>query len=216
MTTPAGDPAGSPGVDDLDPAAALGAAVAEGDSAGDAGPGDTPEQQAAYWKDRARKNEDWAKRSSATVRANEAALKELEEIKARDKTEAQKAEERALKAEARAAEADRREWARDAAEEHEIPAKFRSRITGTTQDEITASAKALAADLKDMREEIEKANKEAPGAAGGSNGQQPQAPGRQRRPVATLRPGAAPADSATQTSDPDVMFRQMIDKARGR
>jgi hypothetical protein len=188
--------AGTPGVDDLDPSAALAAAVAAG-----ATEGETPEQtiarltaDVAKWKANSRKNEGRAKE-------NLTAAQQLKEIQDAQKTDLERANERAAASDARAAALERRNWISDAATAYDIPAKFRDRITGTTEEEIETSAQELAGAINELRT--------AGDSATGSTARTPQ-----RRPVQTLRPGAQPA-LVPETSDPNSMLRNMIATKRG-
>ena len=197
-TSPEAEPAaGTPGVDDLDPAAALASAVAAGDAASE-----TPEQTIARltadrdkWKANSRKNEGRAKE-------NLTAAEELRRIQDAQKTAEQRATERAEAAEARAAELERGAWVTDAAQAYDIPVKFRDRITGTTQEEIEESAQQLAGAINEIRTAGDNAT--------GGNGRAPS-----RRPVTSLRPGAAPAAGAVETGNPNQMLRDMISRKRG-
>jgi hypothetical protein len=216
-TQPGAD-AGTPGVDDLDPAAALGAAIHGGTVTPSADAVDTSDEALVELAKQRKEGSDAEKAAAeikwwkAQARRNENRLKEangkLTEAEQRDMTELQKERARAVAAEERAARAERRIWVSDAADAYEIPAKFRSRITGDTEAEIEASAESLAKDLNEMRAEFN----------AGQNSQQPGRPGaaRGRRPVEALRPGGQPAsDVITGTSGND-MIRGLINRATGR
>jgi hypothetical protein len=153
----------------------------------------------------------WKAQSRRTEQRLREANTRLTELDDRDKSELQKATDRAAKAEARAVKAEIRIWTADAAESYQIPAKFRNRITGSTQDEIETSAEGLAKDLEEMKAELSGQQGGQPAA-----GQRPAArPG--RRPVESLRSGAAPsANGGGGSGSGNDIMRDMINRARGR
>lgn len=211
-----------PGVDDQDPAAMLGAAIHGGTVAPDPDAVDTSDaalQQLARDRKEAPTADErliadakwWKTQSRRTEQRLREASTKLGELEDRDKSEIQRATDRALKAEQRAEAAERRIWMADAAEHYEIPAKFRSRITGATEDEIEASAEALARDLNEMKAEL-----------AGQEGQKPAQQGRPatrsgRRPVESLRSGASPSgNSGGGAGSGNDILRDMINRSRGR
>lgn len=84
----------------------------------------------ARWKTQARQNE-------ARAKANADKAKRFDEIEEANKTELQKAAERAEAAEKRAAEAERRALLTDVAARTKVPAKY---LTGETVEELEQSA----------------------------------------------------------------------------
>lgn len=109
---------------------------------GDEGTENAPEREASDidWKAEARKWESRAKENLTAAKANESAAQRLAEFEESQKTEAQKTQERLQAAEARAAELELRSIRAEIAAEKGVPAAL---LTGTTKDEITASADAL-------------------------------------------------------------------------
>lgn len=77
------------------------------------------------------------------TRAQEAEAK-IKEIADRDKTEHEKAVERAEQAEQRAAEAERRLLRREVADKAGLPASLAARLQGETEEELLEDAKQLA------------------------------------------------------------------------
>ena len=92
------------------------------------------------WKAEARKWEGRAKESLAASKVNEDAAKRLTEIEEASKTESQKANDRAEAAEKRAAELETRTTRAEVAAVKGIPAEL---LSGSTQEELEASADAL-------------------------------------------------------------------------
>jgi hypothetical protein len=214
----------TPGVDDLDPAAALGAAIHGGTVGPDPDAIDTSDEGLQELA-KARKEADtpdaklvadrnwWKAQSRRTEQRLREANTRLGELDDRDKTELQKATSRLAAAEERAVKAERRIWIADAAESYEIPAKFRNRITGNTQNEIEASAEGLAKDLSEMKAELSGQQQDGQSSA---PGQRPA--GRAgRRPVESLRSGAAPSSNGGGGSGSgNDILRDMINRSRGR
>lgn len=91
--------------------------------------------EAEKWKAFSRKHEDAAK-------ANADKAKRLDELEESQKTELQKAADRAAAAEAKAAEIEARATRAEVAAEKGVPANL---LTGSTQEELEASADALIA-----------------------------------------------------------------------
>jgi hypothetical protein len=220
-TAPETPAAAIPGVDDQDPAAMLGAAIHGGTVAPDPDAVDTSDaalQQLARDRKEAPTADErliadakwWKAQSRRTEQRLREASTKLGELEDRDKSELQRATDRALKAEQRAEAAERRIWAADAAEQYEIPVKFRGRITGTTQEEIETSAEALARDLNEMKAELS-------GQEGGKPAQQGRPATRaSRRPVESMRSGAAPSgNGGGGTGSGNDILRDMINRSRG-
>jgi hypothetical protein len=158
--------------------------------------------EAAKWKDVSLKAEARANKAAATAKANAGAAQKLAAIEDANKTEIQRATDRAVQAEQRAADAEGRYHRTLAAAQHEIPPSLIDLITGATEDEITASAEALAAAINDRAGDIAAASARANGLA------QPQRP-QSTRPVESLRPGAVPA-SAPDNNDPNAWIRNAV------
>lgn len=108
--------------------------------------GETPvegeQKQEIDWKAEARKWESRAKENLASAKANEGAAKRLAEIEESQKTEAQKAQERLEAAEKRAAELELKAARAEVAAEKGVPANL---LTGSTREDLEASAEALIA-----------------------------------------------------------------------
>jgi hypothetical protein len=168
---------------------------------GDQDPLARAQAEAAKWKDVSVKAEQRANKERATAKANAAAAAKLAEIEDRDKTELQRATDRAIQAEQRANEAEGRYHRTLAAAQHEIPPDLIDLITGATEDEIAASAEALAAAINSRASDIAAASARA-------NGLQPQRPA-STRPVESLRPGAVPA-SEPDRNDPNAWLRNAL------
>lgn len=90
------------------------------------------------------------KAAADAEKARKAAEAKVKEYEDRDKTEHQKAIERAEAAEKRTAELERQGWQRDAASKAKLPAGMASRLSGATAEEIEADATALAESLKGL------------------------------------------------------------------
>jgi len=138
MTTPApdapkdGDPAGTP-----PPATGGTPPPATGGPAGDP-PAEPAEAELAKWKALARKHE-------AESNANKAKAKQFDALEESQKTELQKAADRALAAETALAEVTARALRAEIASAKQLPASALPLLTGTTKEEIEASADALLA-----------------------------------------------------------------------
>lgn len=92
------------------------------------------------WKSEARKWETRAKENLATAKVNEDAAKRLVEIEEANKTESQKAIDRAEAAEKRAAELEARTTRAEVAAAKGVPVEL---LTGSTTEELEAAADAL-------------------------------------------------------------------------
>ena len=94
------------------------------------------------------KNRKAARDAENARKAAEAKVKEYED---RDKSEHQKAVERAEAAEKRAAELERQGWQQAAAAKAKLPLSMASRLMGSTKEEIESDAEAMAAEWKATR-----------------------------------------------------------------
>lgn len=99
-----------------------------------------PEAQETDWKAEARKWESRAKENLAAAKAHEDAAKRLAEIEESQKTEAEKAAERLQAAERRAVELEQKANRAEVAAAKGVPAEL---LTGSTVEELQASADAL-------------------------------------------------------------------------
>lgn len=102
--------------------------------------GDAEQAQDTDWKAAARKWESRAKENLAAAKANEDAAKRLAEIEQSQKTEAEKAAERLAAAEKRAVELEAKANRAEVAAAKGVPADL---LTGSTVEELEASADAL-------------------------------------------------------------------------
>lgn len=102
----------------------------------------TPAPQAIDWKAEARKWESRAKENLTVAKANEDAAKRLAEIEEANKTEAQKAQERLEAAERRASELEAKASRAEVAAAKGVPMEL---LSGSTREELEASAEALLA-----------------------------------------------------------------------
>ena len=116
--------------------------MAENEAPQGAEPVEGEQKQETDWKAEARKWESRAKQNLADAKANEGAAQRLAEIEEAQKTEAQKAQERLEAAEKRAAELELRAARAEVAATKGVPANL---LTGSTQEELEASADALLA-----------------------------------------------------------------------
>lgn len=102
--------------------------------------GAAEQAQETDWKAAARKWESRAKENLAAAKANEDAAKRLAEIEESQKTESEKAAERLAAAEKRAAELEMKANRAEVAAAKGVPAEL---LTGSTVEELQASADAL-------------------------------------------------------------------------
>lgn len=102
--------------------------------------GETEQAQEPDWKALARKWEGRAKENLVAAKANEDAAKRLAEIEESQKTEAEKAAERLAAAERRAVELEQKANRAEVAAAKGVPAEL---LTGSTVEELEASADAL-------------------------------------------------------------------------
>lgn len=212
MTTPAGDqgtgPAtGQPGdaTGAVDPNAAGGQPTDPGE--GDGGTPTPEHPDVAKWKALARKHEQRAKE-------NATAQTELQALKDKDKSELQKATERAQKAEAeRLTERSERFRLLAAASNGLSPDMVGYLGTGE-QDEIDARAKELRGAIDNAVQAQLVVELEKYGIKLNANGQPQTAQAAAsmalgRRPVESLRPGSVPAGNGQPLTNND-MFRGML------
>ena len=116
--------------------------MAENEAPQGAEPVEGEQKQETDWKAEARKWESRAKQNLADAKANEGAAQRLAEIEEAQKTEAQKAQERLEAAEKRAAELELKATRAEVAAAKGVPVSL---LTGSTQEELEASADALIA-----------------------------------------------------------------------
>ena len=127
----------------------------------------------AKWKAMSRKHE-------ADAKTNRDAAKKLAEMEEADKTELQKATDRATAAEKLAAGSEAKATRYEVAAEIGIQAKHLKYLTGSTRDEIEESGKGI---LDDFPEAYAKSDKD----------------GKPTRPKERLRSGAAPDEEPDET-----------------
>lgn len=116
--------------------------MAENEAPQGAEPVEGEPKQETDWKAEARKWESRAKENLSAAKANEGAAQRLAEIEEAQKTEAQKAQERLEAAEKRAAELELKATRAEVANVKGVPANL---LSGSTQEELEASADALLA-----------------------------------------------------------------------
>lgn len=136
---------------------------------------ETPAKPEPDWKAEARK---WEQRA----KENTAAAKRLQEIEDQNKTEAERNAERLSAAEKRAQEAEAKVLKRDVADAKGLTPAQAKYLTGTTQEELEASADQILEDF--------------PAAKPG--------PTPQRKPQERLRGGVDPEETPEET-DPDKL-----------
>lgn len=108
------------------------------------------------------------KEAAENRKALEAATARLRELEDRDKSDLEKAAQRATESERRATEAEAKLLRVQIAAEKNMPASAVALLTGTTREEIEASAASLAAYAQDLE-------KKAPGFDGGARRDPPPA-----------------------------------------
>lgn len=116
--------------------------MAENETPQGEAPVEGEQKQEIDWKAEARKWESRAKENLSAAKANEGAAKRLAEIEEAQKTEAQKAQERLEAAEKRAAELELKAIRAEVAASKGVPVNL---LSGSTQEELEASADALLA-----------------------------------------------------------------------
>jgi hypothetical protein len=162
----------------------------------------TPEEQLAHWKSMARKHE-------RAARSNAAAADKWQKQEDANKSELQKAQEAQLAAEQERDALRSGQSRMLAAAAHDLPTDLVDYLGDGTAEEIGERAEHLSGVIsaeveRRIEAEVEKRIAERTNGQGGRT-----APaGTSRRPVTTLRPGAAP--SSTGMMSPDQMFRQLV------
>ena len=152
-----------------------------------------------------------AQRHEKTARNNSAAAKRLQEIEDANKSEIQKATERAEAAERERDAVNTQHNRMMAAAAEDLHPDLIDYLGDGTSKEITSRAEQLSGIIEaevqkrldnlsedDISKLLDKLGRRANGTAGASR----------RRPVESLRAGAAPATTSLNT--PDQMFRQLI------
>jgi hypothetical protein len=195
---------GAPGSDD----------VTSEDQGSDEETGDQPDlaSELAHWKAMARKHE-------ARAKDNASAARRLKEIEDANKTDLQRAQERAEEAERRAAESDANHHRMMAAAMHDLPVDLIDVLGSGTEEEIGQRAEAIAQAIDRSATELAKRTVQAMGLAwpgdvvGGQPGSAPTAAGAAalagNRPVESMRPGAIPSGNGAATTR-EGMFREML------
>lgn len=107
---------------------------------GDTGTQTEPTETVDYWKTRSRQNE-------AKAKANADAAKKLAEIEDANKSEIQKANDKAAEAERKAAEAELKATRLEVAQDAGLTATQAKRLVGANREELEADAKQLVKDL---------------------------------------------------------------------
>jgi hypothetical protein len=152
----------------------------------------TPEQEIAHWKEMARKNE-------ARARENRDKALRFDAIEEANKTELQRATERAERAEKLAEETRAQSFRVAAIAQYELPADIAPLLQGATEDEINASAEGFARIINERVQALTSRN---------GNGQPERQTG--GRPIEMMRPGAAPSNQSSAPQDSNGVFRGMI------
>lgn len=140
-------------------------------------PDPKPQGDGTDWKAEARK---WEQRA----KDNKSAADELEQLKEADKTEAQKAADRATEAEKRATEAEAKALRLEVAQDKGLTPAQAKRLAGTSKEELEADADELLATF-----------------APASNDDEGDPKGTSRRPKERLTPGAS-APAEPEETDP--------------
>src|SRR6516164_2771220 len=140
-----------------------------------------------------------AQRHEKTARNNSAAAKKLQEIEEANKSELQKATERAEAAERERDAVNTQHNRMMAAAAEDLHPDLIDYLGDGTSKEITSRAEQLSGIIEaEVQKRLDNLGRRANGATGTSR----------RRPVESLRAGAAPATTSLNT--PDQMFRQLI------
>jgi hypothetical protein len=160
---------------------------------------DELKKQVEHWKRTAQRND-------RTARDNSAAAKRLRELEEASKTDLEKAVS-AREAAERERDAVRTEHTRlVAAAAHDLEPDLAEFLGNGTEDEINARADQLAGLIRSAAEKLAAQLVEQTNQQG--NGGRAPAGARNRRPVESMRPGAAPAGSAATSAND--MFRQLL------
>jgi len=159
---------------------------------------DELKRQVDHWKKAAQRHE-------RTARDNSGAAKRLREMEDANKSELQKAvdAQQAAERERDAVRGDRDRMLAAAA--HDLDPDLIDFLGTGTEEDINARAEVLAGI-------ITKAAQRLVDQTGQPNGARASATGARARPVASLRPGAAPASQAPSSNE--EMFRQLVDRNR--
>lgn len=198
-----GTPAPTPGVDDRSPEQMLAEALGSDD--GDGGTQDadalkTAQAEIARWKKQARDNEKRAKENAQKAR-------DYDTYTESQKSEIQKATERATAGEQEATKWQSLYHRTLACANYDIPLSLIDQIQGSNEDEINASAESLSAAINERAATLAAAQ----ARASGNGTAQYQSPGGFRGPVESLRPGALPA-SDNKPRTPEQWLRDQISK----
>jgi hypothetical protein len=181
-------------------------AAATGDGDGTEGAAEDPAAQLAALK----KQNEALKRHSRTwetrAKENTAAAAKLAEIEDANKTEIQRATDRAVQAEKRATDAEGLYHRTLACARYDLPADLIEKLTGSTEDEINASAESFAAAINERAAVLAAAQAKATPGQGAT-----PPPG--FRPVENLRPGAMPA-GGNQPPDANAFLRAVAARKR--
>lgn len=164
-----------------------------------------PEQQAAYWRHQAKKHEKaykaFGQTSPEQVKAMAAQLAEIEDSQ---KTEQQRLADRLAAAEQRATQAEIGRARLVAAAAYNLPASLLEKLGGSTEDEIEASAEAIASELAEAVEaEVSRRLAGMPQRDAAA----PSTPA-PTRPVESLTPGGLP-DTGDHVVDGNAFLRRM-------
>jgi len=170
----------------------------------------TPAEEAAFWKDMARKHEGRAK-------ANNEAAQKLRKMEDAQKSELQLATERAERAEASAAESASERHRLLAAATHGLTPELVDFLGGGTEDEIFGRAETLntqidAAVTARLKGELAKYGIQVgpEGASGAASASAAASLAQGRRPVSQLRSGASPAPQSGGQQNNNDAFRGML------
>jgi hypothetical protein len=164
--------------------------------------GDTGQEAQPSPEDLAKERDRWkglAQRYEKTSRENSAAAKKLRDIEEASKTDLQKAQDRQAELERERDAALFSQSRMMAAAAHDLSPELIDFLGDGTAEEINARAETLAGIIKTSAEKL------ASNMGPGSQLVQPPA---SRRPVESMRPGAAPAGTGAGT--PDQMFRSLL------
>jgi hypothetical protein len=181
-------------------------AITTTDDGGDSGDGGDGGGDAAVKRlekqlaDLKRHSRTWETRA----KENSAAAAKLRELEDANKTEVQRATDRAVQAEKTAADAQALYHRTLACARYDLPPGLIDQVHGGTEDEINASAEALAAAINERAAVLAAAQAKTTGTTP-QNGF--------RGPVESLRPGALPASDNTPR-DPNAWFRELLSAKR--
>jgi hypothetical protein len=148
---------------------------------------DEAEQPDKDWKAEADKWKALARKHEAQAKSNAAAAQRVKELEDADKTESQKAIDRAAAAEKRAADAEAKALRLEIAAEKGLTPSQAKRLMGANREELEADADELMSAFKPADPKTDDA----------------------RRPKEKLRPGASSEDSEGET-DPKTIAEQVL------